>query len=84
MVTEGMRYSGQGITKVNYFRVYDRWGKLVYEALNADDADSAAWNGGLHNDTGKPENTGVFVYEFEITCVTGQTVTGKGNVTLLR
>jgi|GEM_PF-1384557 len=81
---EVFRLRGQGITKVNYFRVYDRWGKLVYEALNADDADSAAWNGGLHNDTGKPENTGVFVYEFEITCVTGQTVTGKGNVTLLR
>jgi gliding motility-associated-like protein len=81
---EVFRLRGQGITKVNYFRVYDRWGKLVYEATNADDADSAAWNGGLHNETGKPVNSGVFVYVFEIQCITGQTVSGKGNVTLIR
>jgi gliding motility-associated-like protein len=81
---EVFRLRGQGITKVNYFRVYDRWGKLVYEANNVDDPDSAAWNGGLHNDTSRPENTGVFVYVFEIRCVTGQTVSGKGNVTLIR
>jgi gliding motility-associated-like protein len=78
------RIRGQGIAKVNYFRIYDRWGKKVFETDNADDTDIAAWNGGLNNDTGKPENSGVFVYVFEVQCITGQTITGKGNVTLLR
>ena len=81
---DAFRLRGQGISKVNYFRVYDRWGKLVYEATNADDPNNAAWNGGLHNDLGKPENSGVYVYVFEIQCITGNTVTGKGNVTLIR
>jgi gliding motility-associated-like protein len=78
------RIRGQGITQVNYFRVYDRWGKLVYEADDQTDTDHAAWNGGLHNDTNKPENSGVYVYVFEVQCISGQPVTGKGNVTLIR
>jgi gliding motility-associated-like protein len=83
-VNDIFRIRGQGITKVNYFRIYDRWGKLVYEADNVADSNDAAWNGGFKNDGGKPENSGVFVYVFEIQCVTGQTVSGKGNVTLIR
>jgi gliding motility-associated-like protein len=78
------RLQGIGIKQVNYFRVYDRWGKLVYQAENEADPNHAAWNGGLNNDTNRPENSGVFVYVFEIQCVTGQTVTGKGNITLIR
>ena len=78
------RIRGQGISKVNYFRVYDRWGKLVYEARDAESADDAEWNGGLKNDRARPENSGVFVYSFEIQCITGQTINGKGNVTLIR
>ncbi len=81
---DAFRLRGMGISKVNYFRVFDRWGKLVYEADNVDDPDFAAWNGGLHNDLNRPENSGVYVYVFEIQCITGQTVTGKGNVTLIR
>lgn len=81
---DAFRLRGQGISKVNYFRVYDRWGKLVFEANGVDDPNNAAWNGGLHNDLSKPENSGVYVYVFEIQCVTGQTVSGKGNVTLVR
>ena len=78
------RIRGQGISRVNYFRVFDRWGKLVYEANNVENPDDAAWNGALNNDKSKPENGGVFVYLFEIQCITGQAVTGKGNVTLIR
>ena len=78
------RLRGEGIIKVNYFRVYDRWGKLVYDASNVDNADDAAWNGGYLNNLDNLESTGVYAYLFEIKCVTGQTVTGKGNVTLIR
>ncbi len=78
------RIRGQGITKVNYFRIYDRWGNIVHDVMNADSPDDAAWNGGKRNDKSRPENTGVFVYVFEVVCTTGQTISGKGNVTLIR
>jgi hypothetical protein len=78
------RIRGKGISKVNYFRIYDRWGKIVHDATNAKDGDEAAWNGGFHNDLAKPENTGVYVYLFEVECITGEKVTGKGNVTVIR
>ena len=83
-VNDAFRIRGQGISKVNYFRIYDRWGKLVYQAENVTDTDDAAWNGCLNNDQSKPENSGVFVYVFDVQCITGQSVTGKGNVTLIR
>ncbi len=78
------RIRGQGITKVNYFRIYDRWGNLVHDISNADTPEDAAWNGGKRNDKARPENSGVFVYVFEVVCTTGQTISGKGNVTLIR
>lgn len=78
------RIRGQGITKVNYFRIYDRWGNVVHEVTGADNPDDAAWNGGKRNDRARPENSGVFVYVFEVVCTTGQTISGKGNVTLIR
>ena len=81
---DAFRIRGEGITQVNYFRIYDRWGKMVYEANDVPDPNNAAWNGCLRNDQSKPENSGVYVYVFEIQCVTGQTLTGKGNVTLIR
>lgn len=84
-VDDVFRLQGQGITMVEYFRVYDQWGKKVYDAENVEDPNDAAWNGGLNNDNlNKPMNTGVYVYEFQIKCVTKETVAGKGNITLLR
>jgi gliding motility-associated-like protein len=84
-VDDVFRLQGQGISMVEYFRVYDQWGKKVYDAENVQDPNDAAWNGGLNNDNmNKPMNTGVYVYEFQIKCVTDQTVAGKGNITLLR
>ena len=84
-VDDIFRLQGQGISSVEYFRVYDQWGKKIYNAENVDDANLAVWNGGLNNDNlNKPMNTGVYVYEFQIKCITGQTVAGRGNITLLR
>ena len=84
-VDDIFRLQGQGIISVEYFRVYDQWGKKIYSAENVDDPNLATWNGGLNNDNlNKPMNTGVYVYEFQIKCVTGQTVAGRGNITLLR
>jgi len=76
---------GLGITKINHFRVYDRWGKIVFDANDVSPkSDDASWNGGLKNDLGKAENPGVFVYDFEVECITGEKISGKGNITLIR
>jgi len=78
------RIRGNAISRINYFRIYDRWGKLVFEAENeSPNATKAHWDGTLNNN-GKELNPDVFVYSFEIQCANGQNFSGKGNVTLLR
>lgn len=78
------RIRGNGVTKINHFRIFDRWGNKVFEALDASpNADLAGWNGKLNN-IGMEANPGVFVYDYEIECINGQKFSGKGNVTLTR
>jgi len=78
------RIRGNGFNRINYFRIYDRWGKLVFEVENElPNASKAHWNGTLYND-GKELNPDVFVYSYEVQCINGQNFSGKGNVTLLR
>lgn len=78
------RIRGNGVTKINHFRIFDRWGNKVFEALEASpNADLAGWNGKLNN-IGMEANPGVFVYDYEIECINGQKFSGKGNVTLTR
>jgi gliding motility-associated-like protein len=59
------------------FRIFDRWGKLVFETTNINDG----WDGRYN---GKVLNTGVFAYYVEVICSNGQTTPIVGNVTLMR
>lgn len=59
------------------FRIFDRWGNLVFETSNIDEG----WNG-IYN--GKPLDSGVFVYYLQATCTNGLSVVRQGNVTLLK
>lgn len=59
------------------FRVYDRWGELVFETTNQ----SEGWDGKYK---GKDCDPAVFVYYLEITCGEGETYFEKGNVSLIR
>jgi gliding motility-associated-like protein len=78
------RIRGNGIQRVNYFRIYDRWGKLVFEGDDLPpNSSNAHWNGKLYNE-GQELNPDVFVYSYEITCINGDTFSGKGNITLIR
>ncbi len=58
-------------------RIYNRWGKLVYQTTNAADG----WDGML-NGTAAP--MGVYVYMLEAASAKGEVVRQQGNVTLLR
>jgi gliding motility-associated-like protein len=75
-------YGSTDVQRVERLLVFDRWGELVYEASDFAPNDLAnGWDGTFK---GKRLNPAVFVYYAEITLVNGDTVTRKGDVTLIR
>ncbi|MBC9930697.1 PKD domain-containing protein [Chitinophaga qingshengii] len=73
---------GRGMQTVRVFRVYNRWGQLMFErfGINADDP-SFGWDGRYK---GAPLNPDVYVYYAEVICDSGESIIMKGNVTLIR
>ncbi len=67
----------QEVVKLNYFRVYDRWGVLVFETNKINEG----WDGSYN---GKICPVGVYVWEADGYCNSGKHLKKKGNVTLLR
>ncbi len=75
-------YGGEDVLAVRFLRVYTRWGKRVFEALDFAPNDPAiAWDG---TDEGKKLDPAVFVYETEILFKDGERVVYRGDVTLFR
>ena len=66
-----------GISKIEYFRVYNRNGMLVYNTSQIGNG----WDGNLN---GKPQNIGGYVWMVQGTDYTGKLVTKKGTVVLIR
>lgn len=66
-----------GISRLEYFRIYNRWGQLVYQTTQH----AAGWDGKLG---GKPQDTGMYVWAVSGKDYTGKTVTKKGTAVLLR
>ena len=74
---------GSGLTNVNSFAVYDRWGVLLFESLNTlPNNEMNGWDGRSKN--GERCNEGVYIYRYEVQCTNGDRVQGSGNVTLIR
>ena len=65
------------ITNLNYFRIFDRWGQLVFQTTDP----TQRWDG-TYNGQNQPE--GVYVWEVDGFCVSGQALKKHGNVTLIR
>jgi gliding motility-associated-like protein len=59
------------------FRVYDRWGELVFESTDP----SFCWDGTYK---GKLLSSQVFVYLLDATLISGEIVNKKGNISLIR
>jgi gliding motility-associated-like protein len=73
---------GEGLKKVTAFRIYDRWGALLFERNNIQLNDAAsAWDGTFK---GRQLSPDVFVYVIQGECENGQILTWKGDVTLGR
>jgi gliding motility-associated-like protein len=66
-----------GYIEVKYFKIYNRWGTLVFETNKIGDG----WNGSIRNVLQEP---GVFVWVAEGTDIKGNKVQGKGSFVLIR
>jgi gliding motility-associated-like protein len=66
-----------GITKFDYFQVYNRWGQLVFSTT----INEYGWDGKIG---GKDQPSGTFVWMVKGTDFTGKVVFAKGTVTLIR
>lgn len=82
-LNDGFTIRGAGISKIKNFRIFDRWGKMVFSTENAAiNSGAAMWFG--TDMSGKELNPGVFVYMYEIVCLNNEVLSGKGNITLIK
>jgi gliding motility-associated-like protein len=73
---------GKGIYGVKSFRVFNRWGEVVFEQQNIQVNDmSKGWNGIFR---GKLASQDVYVYTIDVVCENNQVFSFKGNVALIR
>ncbi len=68
---------GKLVSSVNLFRIFDRWGALVFETTTINEG----WDGTFKGKDAVPD---VYVYYVEVICINGDTTIKKGNVTLIR
>ncbi|TDW96061.1 PKD domain-containing protein [Dinghuibacter silviterrae] len=66
-----------GISSLRFFRVYDRWGQLVFATSRLEDG----WDGTLHQ---RLQPIGAYVYMIEAVDYKGKIIFKKGTVTLER
>ncbi len=66
-----------GMTKIEYFQVFNRWGELVFSSTK----NGHGWDGKIN---GKEQGSGTFVWLVKGTDYTGKVFFAKGTVTLIR
>jgi len=73
---------GPSVQQIKRLQIFDRWGGLLHEALNAlPNDDTNAWDGRWK---GKAVQPGVYVWTLELELVDGSTAILSGSVTVLR
>jgi gliding motility-associated-like protein len=66
-----------GITKIEYFRVFNRWGEMVFSTTN----NEFGWDGRIG---GKEQSSGTYVWLVKAVDYTGKAFFAKGTATLIR
>ena len=77
-------YTCTGVEQINFVRIYDRWGELIFEGEDLPPdciGGSVLWDGTFN---GKTMNPAVFVYLVEVEFIDGLTLLYRGDLTLLR
>ncbi len=74
--------AGQNVARIRDFKIFDRWGGIVFQAGNFLPNDPAfGWDGRY---SGQFLNAAVFVYFVEIEYIDGRTEKLKGDITMMR
>ena len=77
-INDFINVDGWGIKKLNYFRVYNRWGELIYETTDL----KSGWDGYYK---GVPQNMETYVYQAEVeTYIDSAPIKKTGYFKLLR
>ena len=75
-------YDHANVKQIKTFRIFDRWGEMVFEKFDFQPNDPAfGWNGKRQNLDLQPA---VYVYYAEIEFTDGETLIKKGDITLIR
>ena len=70
------------VRRVNLFRIYDRWGEMLHESINALPGDtSIQWDGRFR---GQLVNPGVYMWQIELELVDGSVLKKIGDLTVIR
>lgn len=67
----------KGLQSIDFLRVFDRWGNLIFESKDV----NVGWDGTYK---GKMLAPGTYVYYLQATCSNGQAIMTQGNVALIR
>ncbi len=76
-INDQLKIIKKGLATLNYFRIFNRWGELVFETKDINEG----WNGQFN---GVPQPIGVYVYSIDAQTSTGKIFNKQGNVTLIR
>lgn len=75
-------FSDASISKVNYLRIFDRWGAMIFETTDTPTNDvDLGWNGSFN---GQKMQAGIYVFSAELEGVDGTLQKMKGEVVLLK
>ncbi|MEO9210084.1 MAG: gliding motility-associated C-terminal domain-containing protein, partial [Ginsengibacter sp.] len=81
-VNDILMVRGTGIVTVKSFRIFNRWGVLVFEKNNfPPNEPTYGWDGRIN---GKVSPSEVYVYTAEVLCENGVSFIYKGNTTILK
>jgi gliding motility-associated-like protein len=76
-------YTGKGVEEIQFLRVYNRWGSLMYQqdSIAPEDSAMTGWDGQFN---GEPMDMGVYIYTASIRFLDGTVLLYRGEVMLIR
>lgn len=79
-----VRVYGKSISDEGFlFRIYNRWGVVVYETYSYEEAKTVGWDG-INRSTGKPETMGSYKYSLKGRFMSGKLIEKTGTIHLIR
>lgn len=81
-INDKLIVQGKGIRLIKSFRIFNRWGEVVFEKTNFNPGDPAyGWDGKIRGNSASPD---VYVYVCEVICEKGLPSIFKGNTAILK